>query len=183
MNKTQLNKLLISFSKGILSWVDMAIALNQAVEEEIEINGEYIKESKMSELLRAYRFANEKNILNDPRLLKISSRVVANLVNIEKVVKNPEYFKKIKKDALDGKITATGLEKISLKAKGLEGNFPYKSIKKRIMKLIEDFSDESKIIEYRKFLATDCAKLAQLLQCIIDEEYYELWKSRKEYKV
>lgn len=183
MTKKKLTEILILHSKGSLPWYDVAGALNEAVEEGIEIDGRYITKRTMREFLRAYRFVDGKNLHSHPRILETSARAVSHLINIEKLLNNPKEFKRIQDGVFSGKINPTDLEKMSLHLKGTEGNYPYKPLRSRIQKLTEDLSDEGKIKEYRLYLSSDCLKLVQRLQCIIDEEYYELWKERKEFEL
>jgi len=184
MTQEELSEALEGYKEGLVNWVELAKLFEIASSLSLKVDGNLISLNRFKEITRAYPIIKEFSLEEDPRIHKVSIRVLAYLPFIRTLV-DEEHFKKIMKEALNGKITGPRMEQISME---LQGKSPmrydnFRNIKNRIINLTEDLSDYTRYPEMRKHIAKECSELAQRLNCIIDEKYYKLWLEREEFKI
>ena len=162
-----------------ISWVEFAEILKAALKEKIPFT---IDVNKVRELIKAYHFISELGLVNNANVRATGYSIVVRLPFLRKVIE-PEKYKLIMQDLLDGKLTDAKLTKAANEAYGVNPEKyanEYRKIKNLIRMLDkrqEDFED------MRKYLSMACDELTQRLQCICDETYYDLWKKREEFKI
>jgi hypothetical protein len=183
MNKDDLTEKLRGYGEGKITWVDLAYALNMAVEQGIPIDGNYISQKKVKDIRRALRAAQEFGILGDDRILKIQPQIIGYLGFLKKSVKND--FDKIIEDVLAGKRGRLDLSKLARKGRGLDlSNYQkFDNLRRRMVLLTRELKGLIEEGTAKEYLAKESNELEHVLRCIFDEDFKKAYAVKEEIKV
>jgi len=210
MKKEEIKEKINLFNNNKISWVDLAPFLIYAKDFEMDLSDFELDPRKINSFVKSYKFleVQRPESLKDENLKRTPSEIISYLPFIYRKMNEEERkndFQELIDNVLKRKISLSQMKKISkqLKKKYQEKNIDpnerkvtkesfylprptleiFQSSLEILRYMIEKILKENNIEEVRKVVREDCRDLSNQLQCIADEDFYKLWKERKEFKI